>query len=351
MLYFLWGVFQGRKETNPQKNTSLPTSNVLPRDRDPKELCQTSSPSKHLEKGSSLRESSSNGIETRNGTDARSHENPNNRESSIERSPSKKEDIALKVEEAGVNHIPPQVTGSNSGDSLVRKVQKVEEQELGGRKDLPLTVMGSGIQSHGQDNPLEKDLNSSQASHRKRPLWELSNPANENSSAINQKVELNNDGLCEGSPNKKLKTENGSSSLCRDTSGHDSGIMKKSPKVVFPLDLNDDSEMVDNLSPLGNDENNNNRRLISGTVPNLELALGAEETTEATMGLLPFLSRSSNSGEQSNNSMNKEKQKADEEEEDDAEVAASLSLSLSFPGTEERKNVNTPLFLFRDLPR
>jgi hypothetical protein len=90
MLYFLWGVFQGRKETNPQKNTSLPTSNVLPRDRDPKELCQTSSPSKHLEKGSSLRESSSNGIETRNGTDARSHENPNNRESSIERSPSKK---------------------------------------------------------------------------------------------------------------------------------------------------------------------------------------------------------------------------------------------------------------------
>ncbi|KAG7555514.1 Zinc finger PHD-type [Arabidopsis suecica] len=358
MLYFLWGVFQGRKEscTNPQKNTSLPTSNVLPRDRDPNELCETSAPSKHLEKASSLRESSSNGIETRNGTDLLSHENPNNRES-LERSPSTKEDITLKVEEAGVNHIPPQATGSNSGDSLVREVQQIEEQELGGRKDLPLTVMGSGIQSHGQDNPLEKDLNCSQASHRKRPLWELTRPANENSSAINQKVELNNDGLCEGSPNKKLKTEDGSSSLCRDTSGHDSGIMKKSPKVVFPLDLNverDDSELIDNISPLGNDDNNdsnNKRRLISGAVPNLELALGAEETTEeGTMGLLPFLSGSSNSGEQSNNSMKKEKQKADEEE-DDAAVAASLSLSLSFPGTEERKNVNTPLFLFRDLPR
>lgn len=257
-----------------------------------------------------------------------------------------------------MNHIPPQATGSNSGDSLVRKVQQIEEQELGGRKDLPLTVMGSGIQSHGQDNPLEKGLNCSQASHRKRPLWELTRPANENSSAINQKVELNNDGLCEGSPNKKLKTESGSSSLCRDTSGHDSGIMKKSPKVVFPLDLNverDDSELVDNISPLGNDDKNessNKRGLISGRVPNLELALGAEETTteEATMGLLPFLSRSGNSGEESNNSMNKEKQKADEEE-DDSAVAASLSLSLSFPGNEERKNVNTPLFLFRDLPR
>ncbi|CAH8271313.1 unnamed protein product [Arabidopsis lyrata] len=367
MLYFLWGVFQGRKEicTNSQKSTSLPTSNGLPCDRDPNELCETSSPSKHLEKASSLRESSRNRIETRNGTDSLSHENPNNRESSIERSPStteeialKMEEIALKMEEIGVNHIPPQATGSNSGDSLVRKVQQIEEQELGGRKDLPLTVMGSGIQSHGQDNPLEKDLNCSQASHRKRPLWELTRPANEDSSAINQKVELNNDGLCEGSPNKKLKTENGSSSLCRDTSGHDSGIMKKSPKVVFPLDLNverDDSELVDNISPLGNDDKNessNKRGLISGRVPNLELALGAEETIteEATMGLLPFLSRSGNSGEESNNSMNKEKQKADEEE-DDSAVAASLSLSLSFPGNEERKNVNTPLFLFRDLPR
>lgn len=90
MLYFLWGVFQGRKEicTNPQKNTSLPTSNGLPCDRDPNELCETSSPSKHLEKASSLRESSRNRIETRNGTDSLSHENPNERESSIERSPS-----------------------------------------------------------------------------------------------------------------------------------------------------------------------------------------------------------------------------------------------------------------------
>ncbi|XP_010420369.1 PREDICTED: uncharacterized protein LOC104705960 [Camelina sativa] len=338
MLYFLWGVFRGRGDTctNPQKNTSLPTSNVVPRDRDPNELCQTSSPSKHLEKVSSPRESSSNKIETRNGTDTISHENASNIVSSIERSPSTKEEIARKVEEAGVNNIPHQATG----DSLVRKVQQIEEQGLGGRKDVPLTVMGSGIESHGLDN---------HASHRKRSLWELTRPANEDSSAINKKVELNNDGLCEGSPNKKLKTENGSSSFSRDTSGHDSGIMEKIPKIVFPLDLNverDDSEMVDNLIPLGNDENK--RGLISGTVPNLELALGAEEGNEDTMGLLPFLGVS---GEQSSSSsMKKEKQKAEEEDDEGAD-AASLSLSLSFPGNEERKNVNAPLFLFRDLPR
>lgn len=249
-----------------------------------------------------------------------------------------------------MNHIPRQAMGSNTGDSLVKKVQKNEELELGGRKDLPLMVSGSEIPYHGQENPLEKDLN---CSHRKRPLWELTRPANENSFAIKQIVELNNDGLCEESPNKKLKTENGSSSLSRDTCGHDSGIMKKSSKVVFPLDLNverDDSELVENLIPLGNENDNNEtknkRRLISGTVPNLELALGAEERNEETMGvLLPFLEGSSNSGEESKK---KEKQKADEEEDDDA---ASLSLSLSFPGNEERKNVNTPLFLFRDLPR
>lgn len=88
MLYFLWGVFRGREEicTNLQKNTSLPTSNVLPCDRDPNDLCQTSSPSKHLEKASSQHESLSNRIETQRETDALSHEHPSNRDSSIERS-------------------------------------------------------------------------------------------------------------------------------------------------------------------------------------------------------------------------------------------------------------------------
>lgn len=76
--------------TNPQNNTSLPTSNVLPCDKDPNDLCQTSSPSKHLEKVSSLRESSSNRIEIQSGTDVLSHENPTNREPSIERSLSTK---------------------------------------------------------------------------------------------------------------------------------------------------------------------------------------------------------------------------------------------------------------------
>lgn len=261
------------------------------------------------------------------------------------------EDISLREDEPSGNQIPCQATGSISGDSIVKKVQQIEEQELGGRKDLHLTVTDSEIQFRGQDDPIGKDLNCSQASHRKLPLWELTRPTAENSSDMNQKVDLNNDGLCEGSANKKLKTENESSSVSRDTSGNDSGIMKKSPEVVFPLDLNverEDIELVDDLIPLDNNNNNSNKRRLSGTVPNLELALGAEETTQGTMGLLPFLTERNNSSEQSSHSMNKGKQK--DEEDDDVAASASLSLSLSFP-TEERKNVNAPLFLFRDLPR
>lgn len=88
MLYFLWGVFRGRKEicTNPQKNTSLLASDVLPRDQDPNDLCQTSSPSKSLEKATSLRESPHKIHETQNRTDVFSHENPSDRESSVARS-------------------------------------------------------------------------------------------------------------------------------------------------------------------------------------------------------------------------------------------------------------------------
>ncbi|KAG2300356.1 hypothetical protein Bca52824_036828 [Brassica carinata] len=113
----------------------------------------------------------------------------------------------------------------------------------------------------------------------------------------------------------------------------------------------EDMELVDDLTPLGNNNNNKNEsgRLI-GTVPDLELALGGEETRqeeEETLGLLPFLAGRSNCGEQISHSKGKEK----EEEDDDMAVSASLSLSLSFPG-EERKNADkTPLFLFRDLPR
>lgn len=254
------------------------------------------------------------------------------------------EENVVKEDKPGANHIACQATGSNSGDSLDEKVKQIEEEELGGRKDLPFTVSGSEIQSRGQDSPIGKYVNCSQANHRKRAIWELARPA-----AENQKVELSNDSLCEGSPSKKPKTENeSSSSLSRD---NDSGIMKKSPEVVFPLDLNaerEDMEMVDDLIPLCN---NDNKRQLSGTVPNLELALGAEETSQDTMGLLPFLAgRRNNSGEQSSSDsmMNKEKKK--EEDDDDVADAGSLSLSLSFPG-EERKNVNTPMFLFRDLTR
>ena len=88
MLYFLWGVFLGRKEicTNPQKNPSLLASNVLARDQDPNDFCQTSYPSKRLEKASHLRENPRNINETQNGVDVSSHENPSDKESSIERS-------------------------------------------------------------------------------------------------------------------------------------------------------------------------------------------------------------------------------------------------------------------------
>ncbi|CAH8362217.1 unnamed protein product [Eruca vesicaria subsp. sativa] len=355
MLYFLWGVFRGRKETstvNPQKNPPLPAPNVLPRDQDPSDLCQTSSPSKHLEKASSLCESSHNINGTQSRTDVSRHENPSDRESSIERSSNTKVEVA-KEEEPGANYIACQANGSNSGDNLVKKVQQhIEEQELGGGKAVPMTVTDTEILPHGQDNPLEKDVNYSQASQRKRPHWELIRPATEN-----QKVELSNEALSEESPNKKLKTETqsgSSSSFSQDTNGNDSGMMKKSPKVVFPLDLNaergeeeEDMEPVDDLIPLGNNNNNNQSGRLIGTVPNLELALGGEETRqeEGAMGLLPFLAGRSNSEEQSSSHS-----KGKEKEEDD--VSASLSLSLSFPG-EERKNADkkTPLFLFRDLPR
>ncbi|CAH8364694.1 unnamed protein product [Eruca vesicaria subsp. sativa] len=349
MLYFLWGVFRGRKKicSIPEKNISLPGSDVLRRDQDPSDLRHTSSPSKHLEKASSLRESPHKIHETQNRTDVFSHENPSDRESSVERSLIAKEDSASKEDEPGVNHIPCQANGSKTGDSLVKKVQQIEEQEVGGRKDLLLTVTGSEIPPPGQVIPLEKDLNSSQASHRKRQIWELTKPA-----TVNQEMELGNEASCEGSPHKKLKTENEiSSSVSRDTIGNDSGgMMKKSPKVVFPLDLNmegEDIELADDLIPVGNNNDNddNNRRLV-GTVPDLELPLGGEETTqEDTTRLLPFLAGKNNSGEQSSHSVNKAKEK-----EDDDDDSASLSLSLSFPG-EEKKNVNTPFFLFRDLPR
>ena len=272
------------------------------------------------------------------------------------------EEIAPKEEEPGANHISRQDNGSNSGDSLVKKVQQhIEDQESGGRKDVPMTVTDSEIPPHDQGNPLEKDLNCSQASDRKRPLWEVTRPA-----TVNQKVELSNERLREGSANKKLKTENesSSSSFSQDTFGNDSGMMKKSPKVVFPLDLNaereeeeeeeeeEDMELVDDLIPLGNNNNKHSGRLI-GTVPDLELALGGEETREeeeGTMGLLPFLAGRSNSGGEQSSSHHSSKGK-EKEEEDDMDVSASLSLSLSFPG-EERKNADkTPLFLFRDLPR
>ncbi|KAG2318283.1 hypothetical protein Bca52824_021405 [Brassica carinata] len=142
-------------------------------------------------------------------------------------------------------------------------------------------------------------------------------------------------------------------------------MIKKNPhpteRVVFPLDLNDgkedDDEMVDNNPrALGNDKN---KPRTLGMVPNLELALGEDETT-TTGVVLPFMAGPS--ATEKHRSSNSQKP-----EEDDA---ASLSLSLSFSSLEKeqqrqrqqqnqrqvsgyehkKQNVNTPMFLFRNFP-
>ncbi|CAN7075891.1 unnamed protein product [Brassica oleracea var. botrytis] len=181
-----------------------------------------------------------------------------------------------------------------------------------------------------------------------------------NSSGMNQKVDmddLNGVGLCEEPANKKLKTGTGVETKCN--------IFRRdaTERIVFPLDLNDgkedDTEMVDdNPGALGND---GNKQRSLGMVPNLELALGEDETTTTTGVVLPFMTGpSATERHRSSNS-----QKAEEDN------AASLSLSLSFSSLEKeqqqqqrqqqnqrrvsgweqkKQNVNTPMFLFRDFP-
>ncbi|CDY53750.1 BnaAnng12780D [Brassica napus] len=191
----------------------------------------------------------------------------------------------------------------------------------------------------------------------------ISGPRRVNSSDVNHNVDmddLNSEGLCEGPANKKLKTGTGVETECnifrRDTS-------VATERIVFPLDLNDgkeeDTVMVDNNPRALGDDKNKQRPL--GMVPNLELALGEDETTTTTGVLLPFMAGPSASEKhRSSNS-----QKAEEEN------AASLSLSLSFSSLEKeqqqqqrqqqnqrrvsgweqkKQNVNTPMFLFRDFP-
>uniref|UniRef100_M4DY10 Zinc finger PHD-type domain-containing protein n=1 Tax=Brassica campestris TaxID=3711 RepID=M4DY10_BRACM len=301
MFFFLWGVFRGKNKkcSDPLKNKPLPASNVLP----------------NMGRVFSTREGFYN-------------ENPSNRESL--QSCMKEENA--KEGEAG---------GGDSG-----AVEETEEGEIGSCPQL-------------------KDE-------------KISGPRRVNSSDVNHNVDmddLNSEGLCEGPANKKLKTGTGVETECnifrRDTSGprprEEENVIKKNPvateRIVFPLDLNDgkeeDTVMVDNNPRALGDDKNKQRPL--GMVPNLELALGEDETTTTTGVLLPFMAGPSASEKhRSSNS-----QKAEEEN------AASLSLSLSFSSLEKeqqqqqrqqqnqrrvsgweqkKQNVNTPMFLFRDFP-
>ncbi|KAF3529313.1 hypothetical protein DY000_02044011 [Brassica cretica] len=248
------------------------------------------------------------------------NENPSNRESSIN-CPSSRMQSCMKEEKAKEG----EAGGGDSGAA-----EETEEGEIG-------------------FSPQLRD-------------GKISGPRRVNSSDMNQKVDmddLNSEGLCEGPANKKLKTGTGVETKCN--------IFRRdaTERIVFPLDLNDgkedDTEMVDdNPRALGND---GNIQRSLGMVPNLELALGEDETTTTTGVVLPFMTGpSATEKHRSSNS-----QKAEEDN------AASLSLSLSFSSLEKeqqqqqqqrqqqnqrrvsgweqkKQNVNTPMFLFRDFP-
>ncbi|CAN6926970.1 unnamed protein product [Brassica oleracea] len=245
------------------------------------------------------------------------NENPSNRESSINCPSSRMQSCMKENDKEG------EADGGVSG-----AVEETEEGEI-------------GFSPHLRDE-------------------KISGPPRVNSSDMNQKVDmddLNGVGLCEEPANKKLKTGTGVETKCN--------IFRRdaTERIVFPLDLNDgkedDTEMVDdNPRALGND---GNKQRSLGMVPNLELALGEDETTTTTGVVLPFMTGpSATEKHRSSNS-----QKAEEDN------AASLSLSLSFSslkkeqqqqhrqqqnqrrvsGWEQKKqNVNTPMFLFRDFP-
>lgn len=255
--------------------------------------------------------------------------------------------------------------------------QLKDEKISGNNKDLLSAVMSPVVQFFGQENLAEKK-NKFTAVFMNLLLLTLTGPRRVNSSDVNQNVnmdDLTGVGLCEGPANKKLKTGTGVETKCnifrRDTPGphprEEETMIKKTPdaaeRIVFPLDLNDgkedDDEMVDdNPRALGNDSS---KQRSLGMVPNLELALGEDETTTTTGSVLPFMARPSATEKHRSSSS----QKAEEDS------AASLSLSLSFSPLEKeqqqqqrqqqnqrqvsgwehkKQNVNTPMFLFRNFP-
>lgn len=308
MFFFLWGVFRGKKEkcSDPLKSKPLSASNVLP--------------------------NMGRVLSTREGF---YHENPSNREFSIDRPSSRMQSCLKENDKEG-----------EAGGGVSGAVEETEEGEIG-------------------FSPQLKDE-------------KISGPRRVNSSDVNQNVnmdDLTGVGLCEGPANKKLKTGTGVETKCnifrRDTPGphprEEETMIKKTPdaaeRIVFPLDLNDgkedDDEMVDdNPRALGNDSS---KQRSLGMVPNLELALGEDETTTTTGSVLPFMARPSATEKHRSSSS----QKAEEDS------AASLSLSLSFSPLEKeqqqqqrqqqnqrqvsgwehkKQNVNTPMFLFRNFP-
>lgn len=239
------------------------------------------------------------------------------------------------------------------------------------KKDSLLGVTSSEVEFPGQDKNLS-------CVHEPSVIG-ISGIRAVNFSEMNQKVGLDDERLCEGPVNKKLKTGTGVETECsisrRDTSASrysGAGPGEEKKRIVFPLDLNegkdDDDEMVDNNPrPQGND--NSTRRSL-GMVPNLDLALGEEKTrptmTTTTGVVLPFMGGTS-STEEHRSSRSQKPQDGIMNQDDDA---ASLSLSLSFSSLEKgqqqqqkqqnerslsgwegkKQNVNTPLFLFRDFP-
>ncbi|CAA7038526.1 unnamed protein product [Microthlaspi erraticum] len=319
MLFFLWGVFRGKKakSSNPLKNTPLPASNVLP----------------NIEKALSTHEGFG-------------PENPSNRESSTDRASGgmqsrMKEDNAKEAETCGAIDKEKEFSVSYGA------VEEAEEGEIGASPHL-------------------KDE-------------KTSGTRTENFSKMNQKVgldDLDNERLCEGPVKKKLKTGTGVETECsisnKDTSASrysGAGSCEEKKRIVFPLDLNDgkedDDEMEDNIpNPQGND---NNKRTSLGMVPNLDLALGEEKTrptmTATTGVVLPFMGGAGSTEEHRSSSSQRPQDRMVNEEDD----AASLSLSLSFSSLDKeqkqqqsersvsgwegkKQNVNTPLSLFRDFP-
>ncbi|XP_010525303.1 PREDICTED: uncharacterized protein LOC104803125 [Tarenaya hassleriana] len=423
MLFFLWGVFRGRKESSSDQlknNPSLPpTSNVLLHDRGANVSNRTHPSLKHLENMPSAHETSCCTTEAERKVGVVRNEDRNNKESSIERSSigsevnNKDSNLSPRFMSSSTQSCPKEektskedgfndgekTSSASSGDGLVKRVQHAEEQKKIG---ISIGAKEKETPASGENPPFTAtDFEGryggrGQADQRKRLFLDLTEPAMDDSSGVDEKVWLNdsNSGsICEGSANKKLKIDprgenerlciSGNSSHNDSASRkHDVGpssstemgdhrsreekIIEKDPdaaeRIVFPLDLNDgkeDIEMEDNpIIPMSG-----NRQMHDGLVPNLELALGADETTTATtgnVGVLPFLSGKVNEyGSQLPPPRDQMISREKHEEE-----AASLVLSLAFPFPEEQqsqgppvssseeerqKNVNAPpLFLFRD---